>query len=141
MPLGVVGNAYELVQGAEFLLAADRGWWLKHPDAEAFNGRKFCNIDGVLGTEFIGLPPDLNSGVLALTIAVRLGATSIRLYGFDMHGSHFFGPYQNGLRNTNEARRAVFLAQYAEWAKANSRINVLNCTPGSALKCFPRETE
>lgn len=139
MPLGVVGNAYELVPGATFLVAADRGWWLKHPEAASFEGRKFCNTPGV--HEYIGLPPELNSGVLALTVAVRLGAKRIRLYGFDMHGSHFFGPYQNGLRNTSETRRAVFLKQYEEWAKANSRISVLNCTPGSALTCFPRETE
>lgn len=140
IPLGVVGNAYELAPSAAFLVAADRGWWLKHPESEAFAGRKFCNTPNVLGTEFIGLAPDLNSGVLALTVAARLGASQIRLYGFDMHGSHFFGAYQNGLRNTNEVRRAVFLSQYADWARANAHVSVINCTPGSALTCFPMET-
>ena len=52
-----------------------------------------------------------NSGVLALQVCAQMGATHVRLYGFDMHGTHFFGPYQNGLGNTTESRRKVHLKQ------------------------------
>lgn len=54
-----------------------------------------------------------------------------------MRGSHFFGPYTNGLRNTTEARRLAMLAQFAEWARLNPSVEVINCTPGSAICCFP----
>jgi hypothetical protein len=134
--IGVVGNAFALVERADFLVAADRGWWAKHPEARTFGERRFCNSE-VQCAEPLGLQPDTNSGVLGLEAATRLGATSIRLYGFDMHGSHFFGQYTNGLRNTTETRRLVMLRQFAEWAAANRSVEVINCTPGSAIKCFP----
>ena len=80
----------------------------------------------------------VNSGVLALECARRAGATRILLLGFDMRGSHFFGSYTNGLSNTTEAKRRVHLAQYARWARLHKAIEVINCTPGSALHCFPK---
>src|SRR5690606_17149021 len=103
--VGVVGNAYELAPWANFMAATDRKWWEKHPAAMRFAGRRFTahRIDG---TE---RPPNSqtnwNSGVLALEVAVHLGATVIRLHGFDMHGTHFFGPYTNGLKNTSQTNR------------------------------------
>lgn len=135
--LGVVSNAFQLVQRADFLVAADRGWWLKHPEALGFEALRFCSFPSVADTEHTGMPPEINSGVAALEVAKRLGARSIRLFGFDMHGTHFFGPYINGLRNTSELRRRVMLAQFSDWAKANRHVEVINCTPGSAIQCFP----
>src|SRR5690606_14700166 len=79
----------------------------------------------------------VNSGVLGLEVAKSKGASRILLLGFDMHGTHFFGPYRNGLSNTTEAKRRMHLAQYARWAKWNQGIQVINCTAGSALRCFP----
>lgn len=119
------------------MVAADRGWWLKHPEAFPFEARKFCSFPNVIGTEHTGLPPETNSGVAALEVAKRLGAKSIRLYGFDMHGTHFFGSYTNGLRNTSDLRRTVMLAQFSDWTRANRHVEVINCTPGSAIQCFP----
>jgi hypothetical protein len=66
-----------------------------------------------------------------------LGATEILLLGFDMKGSHFFGKYTNGLRNTTPLQRANHIKQYEQWARANKGIRVTNCTKGSALTCFP----
>jgi hypothetical protein len=134
--IGVVGNAFQLVDRAEFLVAVDRGWWLKHPEALAFDARHYCSTESS-GTERTGLPTDVNSGVAGMEIAKQLGAKSIRLYGFDMHGSHYFGPYTNGLRNTTEARRKVMLRQFEDWRAANRSVEVINCTPGSAITCFP----
>jgi hypothetical protein len=70
----------------------------------------------------------VNSGVLALECAKRFGATRILLLGYDMRGSHFFGPYANGLRNTTERKRTDHLRQYAKWGRANPDIEVINCT-------------
>lgn len=139
--LCVIGNAFELVQKADILVAADRGWWLKHPAAMEFPARKVCNFNGVPDVEYAGMPADINSGLLGLEIVARAGATKVRLYGFDMHGSHFFGEYANGLRNTTPGRRTVFNRQYAEWAVSHRSMQIINCTPGSALACFPFEED
>jgi hypothetical protein len=134
--LCVIGNAFELVPHADCLVSSDRGWWLKYPAAMQFQAKKFCNFPDLADIEYLRIPSGMNSGALGLHVAAKQGATKIRLYGFDMHGSHFFGKYENGLRNTSDDRRNVFHRQYAEWAKSNPKIEVINCTPGSALKCF-----
>ena len=137
--VGVVSNVFELAPWADFLAANDRAWWRAYPEAINFAGRRFSS------SEFPGVercrPGNTQwaSGVLALQAAVNLGAKRIRLYGFDMHGSHYFGEYTNGLVNTKPYRRAVHLQQFRDWARANPRVEVVNCTPGSALDCFPME--
>lgn len=135
----VVGNTYELAPWADVLVANDAKWWRLHPEAHGFAGRKF-SANKIAGVEQI--QPNTygsrsNSGVLALDCLRNLGATRVVLLGFDMHGSHFFGKYTNGCANTNDQRRRIHLAQYARWAKRNQDIQVINCTPGSALQCFP----
>lgn len=138
--IGVVNNAFELWPQAYFIAATDGAWWRKNPAAKELPGRKFT-MHSVPDVERVKVIPALNticnSGVLALEVAKMLGATRIELYGVDMRGSHFFGPYENGLRNTQPHQRLQHLKQYAKWAKANRDIEVINCTPGSALTCFP----
>lgn len=138
IPLGVVGSAFQLAKSPAFIAASDSAWWRRNPEAKATDCKRFT-MHTVSGAATIRVPGMgvCNSGVLALECAKREGATRILLVGFDMHGSHFFGPYTNGLSNTTEAKRKVHLRQYAHWAKANVRIQVLNCTEGSALTCFP----
>ncbi|KRD71444.1 hypothetical protein ASE45_06445 [Lysobacter sp. Root96] len=135
--VGVVGNCFELAPWAEFMAASDQSWWNAYPAAMNFAGRRFSGrqISGV--EQLPSSRTNWNSGVLALAVAAWMGATVVRLYGFDMHGSHFFGPYTNGLRNTPDARREIHKHQYAQWARHNRHVTVINCTPGSALKCFP----
>ena len=135
-PLGVIGCAYQLAPWARFVAASDGKWWRTYPDARevgrsyAMHSAKDCERVRMVG----GI---VNSGVLGMEVAKRQGATTILLCGFDMHGSHFFGKYTNGLSNTTDKRREVHLRQYAQWGKANPRVRVINLTAGSALKCFP----
>lgn len=138
--VGVVTSAYPLAPWADFLAATDVQWWLKNPEARKFAGRKFSPNrigDGVEKIRTKLVISCCNSGVLALECAKRLGATRILLLGFDMGLGHYFGQYTNGLSNTTAQRRVVHHAQFASWAKANRDIEVLNCTPGSALQAFP----
>lgn len=138
IPLGVVSSAYPLAPWADFIAATDGAWWRRYPDAKQLPGAKYT-MHNVRHVERVKVPGyvAVNSGVLALECAKRAGATRILLVGFDMHGSHFFGEYRNGLSNTSETKRRMHLSQYAKWAKANRGIEILNCTEGSALKCFP----
>lgn len=138
--VGVIGCAYQLAPWAGFIAASDRAWWRKYPDAMNLSGRKFSMVS-LEGVEKLALPmlgAVCNSGVLALEVAKQLGATRILLLGYDMHGSHFFGKYMNGLRNTTPMQRNNHMRQYEQWANANKSINVINCTQGSKLECFPK---
>jgi hypothetical protein len=138
IPIGAIGNAFQLVESPAFIAATDSAWWRKYPEAKE-RSRKLFTMHNVSGVERVRVPgwAAVNSGVLGLQCAKLQGATRILLLGFDMRGTHFFGPYTNGLINTTEARRRQHLKQYAAWRLANPGVEVINCTPGSALQCFP----
>jgi hypothetical protein len=134
-----VCNAYELAPWADVLVANDIRWWQKHPKAYEFAGRKFSanQINGVEKAKPNTFGSLSNSGVLGLDVVRNLGATKVVMLGFDMHGTHFFGPYRNGCSNTSDKRRQVHKQQFAQWGKRNPGVEVLNATEGTHLKCFP----
>lgn len=140
LPLAAVGNAFELAPWAQIIAASDAAWWRSYPVARELPATRFCmgTIRDVENVRIDGVGAAVNSGVLGLECAKRAGATTILLLGADMHGDHFFGPYRNGLRNTAPHQRKQHLQQYAEWAMRNRKVRVMNCTPGSALECFPK---
>lgn len=134
-----VGNAYELAPWADILVANDVTWWKKHPEAYKFAGDK-CSANMIKGINRV--KPNMfgsqsNSGVLGLDEIRNRGGTKVVMLGFDMHGTHFFGPYTNGCTNTSAKRREVHKNQFAEWGKRNPQVEVLNATEGTQLKCFP----
>jgi hypothetical protein len=134
-----VNNAFELAPDAEALVANDMAWWNKNPKAKDFTGRKFSTniISGVERVIASNVGTDSCSGVLGLEVAKILGATRILLLGADFHGSHYFGEYANGLKNTTDARRKVHAKQFANWGRAHPKIEIFNCTQGSELRAFP----
>lgn len=81
-----------------------------------------------------------NSGFQAINLAIAFGAKRIVLVGFDMTasngGTHFFGNHPKGLiQNANYER---FIPAFERAAKKlPSDIKIINCTPNSALRCFP----
>lgn len=139
----VVNNTYELAPWAFALAATDRKWWEKNPDALKFEGKKYTGWPDapepleVLRTHTIVCSRTC-SGVLAMEAAKRNGATEIILLGTDFHGSHYFGPYSNGLYNTSERHRMKHHRQFHLWYLANRRkINIVNCSPGTKLRHIP----
>lgn len=84
-----------------------------------------------------------NSGAQAIQIAVKAGAKRILLIGFDMHrkdADHWHGEHVTPLRNTtNDTFEAWVQMMEKHLAPALSQrdIEVLNCTYGSALTCWP----
>lgn len=126
---------------ATALAANDSAFWTVFPQALQFAGRRFSanNIGGV--ERLTGVSPGHCSGVLALEAAKHMGATRVLLLGCDMQGTHYFGPYSHSkLKNTTDPRRKIHMVQFAQWGKWNPGIEVINCTPGSALQCFPSST-
>lgn len=159
-----VGDAYRLAWRADVLYHADEKWWEHHEGAPGFAGERWAPDErgfsaGVLmpsraiaayGLRAVrvqrrpGLSLDAafvhsghNSGFQALNLAVLFGAARILLLGFDMMGTHFFGPHPKALRQRRDY--APFIAAF-EAAAPQLRalcIEVVNCTRETALTCFP----
>lgn len=146
-----VSDAYRLAPWADHLHSSDARWWKAHPEALKFAGTKsaletvsgvhcFQPSSEVLDERPSHLSHGKNSGYQGICIAERFGAQRILLLGFDMRRvgrTHFFGSHPRGLERAHPY--ADWLDRFAELAWAlRGRVEVINCTPGSALKCFPR---
>lgn len=89
-----------------------------------------------------------NSGFQAVNLAILFGAARILMVGFDMRmvavrtdqgiaeKRHFFGDHAPPLRNQSSYDN--FIKAFEKAARgARGRVEIVNCTPGSALRCFP----
>lgn len=149
---------------ADILYAADQLWWHHNREAAlAFKGIKVAiqPASGGLKREseevrMMGnggrhgfdernthLRTGGNSGYQAIHLAVHLGVKKILLFGFDMHGKngqHWFG--YHSWRDGHEGNYNLFRARFDTLAPElrKREIEVLNCTPGSALECFTMST-
>lgn len=145
-----INDAYQVAPWADALYAADESWWNSHQGAKDFAGLKYTiepqrrvwpglqvlENTGPHGLD--GRPTSLrtgfNSGYQAIHLAVHFGARRILLLGYDLRGGHFYAAKPAGDR-----KFAGWLKAYAtlvEPLKA-AGVEVLNCTPDSALRCFP----
>lgn len=139
--VAAVSDCYKLAPWADMLVSTDAAWWRAHPEALNFAGEKFSMapdwkpVEGVMRAE-TNFGTGTNSGLLACDIAVRKGAKRLLLCGFDMGGSHFFGPHPVGLKNTTPERFESFKRQFGYFRPRG--VEILNVTPGSALNCYKR---
>lgn len=144
---------------ADCLYACDRTWWETHHGVPGFDGRRitlkhgaaepYPDADWLISTGPEGFEPDPgglrtagNSGYQAINLAAHLGATRILLVGYDMRGdnkAHWFGQHPESCRK-NMIRpfeaRAHHFAGLVEPLRERG-IEVVNCTPGSAIDAFP----
>jgi hypothetical protein len=83
-----------------------------------------------------------NSAYMSLNLGVQAGARRFVLLGVDMHGSHWHGDHPQGLSNPAPYLFATWIKQFGVLAKdlAVDGIEVINCTPGTALHCFPEKS-
>ncbi len=137
-----VSDCYKLAPWADALVSQDKPWWKHNPEALRFAGRKFTGshhdkIGEVEQVPFEGIiSSGTNSALLACHVAVKFfNAKTILLLGVDMQGTHFFGKHPEPLKNTTGPRFEVMKKQFAQWS--HKGVEVFNCNPDSALKCFP----
>lgn len=131
-----VSDTYKLAPWADAMCSSDAAWWKANPDAIDFAGQRYAampEFQKIEGVECLKIPSGSNSGLLALHVAVMRGAKKILMMGFDMKGSHYFGPHKS-LKNTTPARFEIFKRQFAQYKPAG--VDIVNCTPGSALKAY-----
>lgn len=155
LPTIAISDTYRLAPWAEMLYSCDAKWWLHHAEALRFEGLKVTqdaslpfpqvfHIQSSGGAGFDENPARIrtgaNSGYQALHIAVHAGASKVLMFGLDMHGDHFFGRHPEPLRNADPGVYArAFIPRFNELAPIleGKGVEVINCTPGSALTCFP----
>lgn len=140
---------------ADVLWACDPPWWKHHEGVPGFPGRRVsfdpCGVPGVdhlIGTGTEGFDPTPgsirsggNSGYQAIHLSIHLGVERIILVGYDMHasgGTHWFGEHPDPVRRIfrNMSQRIMRFNDLV--APINEHgIEIVNCSPGSALKAFP----
>jgi uncharacterized Rossmann fold enzyme len=83
-----------------------------------------------------------NTGHGAINLAVHLGAKRILLLGFDMHFKNGHNWHDLHKRHADQARYDLFILEMERAAEDLKRlgVEVVNCSPDSALTCFPKET-
>lgn len=158
-----VNDSYTFAPDATVLYAADKKWWGWHKGCVSphlVGSKKYPAFTGALRYSLTqtpwypqvqvlrrgpqdGLTLDpgrvalgLNGVYQAINVAVHLGGTRVLLLGVDMHGAHFFGHHPD---NSN-APFSLCLQRFATLVAplAAAGVEVINCTPKSALKVFPR---
>lgn len=153
-----INNAYELAPWADILYFCDDRWYEWHrEEVQAFKGMRVTLENLKLQNEIevralrdygvVGFAPrndgvsnGRNSGYQALHLAAWLGAARVLLLGYDMRPI-------DGRQHWHEEHRVRTPANiFAGWISAFDSIasdltrrgvEVINCSPGSALKAFP----
>ena len=151
-----VNDAYRLAPWADVLYACDAKWWRWHGGVSGFAGLKatleapeYPGLRRLRQGPVSGLAarPDTlatgrNGGYQAINLAVHLGAARILLLGYDMRlvdgRSHWFGghPVPTQPEIYARAMRPCFASLVAPLRRRG--VAVVNCTPASALDCFPQ---
>lgn len=154
-----VNDAYRRAPFLDVLYFADSKWYDWHKEAlKAFPGDLLTiwasgnrvedprvHIIRNAGGGGLSLKPDAlctgsNSGYQALNLAVLAGPARIALLGFDAKRAadgkkHFFGEHPDKTEPPYAAMKQTFPSTLPVLKKLG--ISVVNCTPGSALTCFP----
>ena len=162
LPRIAINSTYRLAPDADVIYAADARWWNANPEAMSCPGilasiehtpgkRSKETPEAVRVLRYTGrsgfdphpgcLRTQTNSGAQALQIAVHARAARVLLCGFDMRGGHWHGQHAPALGNPDAEAFAKFRSAFRNLASAlaPTGVSIINCTPGSALDCFPRE--
>jgi len=152
---------------ADVLYACDATWWnCSGPDFGEFTGERWSShslsprknddktaaaaehgltlIEGCGGDGFSMDPARIhygdNSGFQAINLALLFGARKIWLLGFDMRINgkrHFFGDHPPACHKDSDYRQ--YIGHFETAARMlPPGIEIINATPDSALRCFPR---
>lgn len=160
-----VNNAYILAPWADCLYFCDDKWWTWHHKAlrdwrgwivrlqgglHNFGDERIKvlrNLDHASGlsSDRTGLHTGRNSGYQAINLAVHFGAKKIVLLGFDQQAdvseqgvrTHWHKDHPGG---TSVDVYKAMLPNFPTLVQplAERGIEIVNCTPGSAIQCFRR---
>lgn len=155
-----INESVRLAPWADVLWASDRKWIDWNDGVPNFKGLKF-SIESrdtttrsdwtvLKNTGFLGLETEpkalrtgFNGGYQALGLAYHMGAKRVILLGFDMKGDangrcHWHPPHPDGRVSPYDKFIEAFDSIVQPLKDAG--VEVINCTPNSALKCFPYQS-
>ncbi|HEX9768426.1 MAG TPA: hypothetical protein VGA50_04545 [Kiloniellales bacterium] len=150
-----VNDSWRAVPWADLLYACDGKWWDAHQGVPGFPGAKWTQDAGAAARWALRFvksenPPGMSrdpavvhqggtSGYQALNLALHLGARRILLVGYDYSKGHWFGDHPPPLNNTEFGERAKSFERAAVDIREHwPGVEVVNCTPGSAIDAFGR---
>jgi len=155
IPTIAINDTAKLAPWADILYACDYSWWMHHYEwALKHGGLKVTCDDSVPFPQVLclkqsgksGFDPDPtcirtgnNGGYQSLHIAIQAAAKRILLCGYDMQGGHWFGRHPPNLADDPDVHRREFIPEFEKLAPLLPELDVevINCMPGSALRCFP----
>lgn len=162
LPCITMNNSYLIAPFADIHYFADYHWWTWHRDREEFKnfGGQKCTIEGTgmlvsdasvfmlhnYGREQLsdtpnGLHTGLNSGFQTLNIAYLAGAKRVLLLGYDMKFQGKKTHWHEGHpQKTPENNYSMYARRFNSAVPQLKRagVEVINCSPDSALSAFPR---
>jgi len=142
----MLGLTAEMVRGRWAAFAGQKctiensGGTVADPAVHMLRNKTFPNHSMGLSTDPQALVTGRNSGFQALNLSILAGVKRVILLGFDGQpagaASHFNGGHP---RPTPDAAYALYRAAMVEAkaAIAAAGVDVLNCSPGSAITAFP----
>lgn len=155
-----INDAYRVAPWADLLYFCDNKWWEWHREALKGWAKPIVRLESV-GHDFgdprikvlknygegglvdvrDGVMHGANSGYQATHLAIHRGATRIVLLGIDMHcrereRPHWFGHHPDRVVPDYARQRALFATIKAPAERLG--VEIVNCTPGTALDCFRR---
>ena len=139
---------------ADLHYACDPKWWrwhaqtaLKSPAVRvtvAVNLPAEWDVMCLKETGKTGFDPDPkylrtggNGAYQAIHLATHAGAKKILLLGVDMQGEHWFGGHPDNVRPDYGSVMLPWFATLIEPLRERG-VEVINCSPNSALECFPK---
>jgi len=149
-----VNTTFQLAHWADMFYAADINWWKTYwEQIKDLPGLKVTCSDQfhldvlrlrVTGKTGFDENPECirtggNSGYQSIHIAAQAGASKILLCGFDMSGGHWHSRHTDPLRNAGEGIYKRWVEHFDSLVPelASRNVEVVNCTPNSALKAWP----
>lgn len=148
----------DLVPWAEAVYGCDEMWWNMREGLPKYRGLKLtyaANVppkykdvkkveidprDLILVDEPLKLGSGGNSGFQAINLVIQWGVRDIILVGFDMRGSHWYGRNKPPMNNPDKSNFDRWLKGFETAAPVLRQmgVTVINASPTSAIKCFPK---
>jgi hypothetical protein len=160
VPVIAINTTHRLAPWADALYSCDAKWWMHNQEALRFEGLKITQDESVpfpqvyllKNTGSDGFDPDPsclrtghNSTYQALQICIHAKAKRVLLCGVDMRWvdgeTHWHGDHPAPLADSDpDVFRRSMIPSFNAFAPQlpGLGVEVINCTPGSALFCFPR---
>jgi len=161
----VIKGEYRHCPWADALYGLDTGWWVSARGAKDFKGLKFSPsptagrlfgdvrqvrlkpraeiLTGETGVIGCGLKTGGgHSGFHVMNLGVQFGARRLLLVGYDMTGNGRRNAWEEGVGKFNADRVRQWREALEDCAPQFARlgVEVINCSPGSALQVYPQST-